>query len=89
MRVPMIMVSLKRHTVALIDGVDTDEIDYLSAIEEGQFVIAQANAAVDEKGRLVEELVTVVTRVSSTLNVQKMFNIWTFHHSRLYLLLHH
>ena len=35
----------------------TDEIDYLSAIEEGQFVIAQANAALDGEGRLVDSLV--------------------------------
>ena len=31
------------------DSKVTDEIDYLSAIEEGQFVIAQANAAIDDK----------------------------------------
>ncbi|MCW8890939.1 MAG: DNA-directed RNA polymerase subunit beta, partial [Sedimenticola sp.] len=39
------------------DGLVTDEIDYLSAIEEGRFVIAQASAAVDEKGMLFEELI--------------------------------
>jgi DNA-directed RNA polymerase subunit beta len=36
----------------------TDEIVYLSAIEEGQYVIAQANANVDEKGNLTDDLVT-------------------------------
>jgi DNA-directed RNA polymerase subunit beta len=36
----------------------TDQIDYLSAIEEGQFVIAQANATLDTQGRLVDELVS-------------------------------
>ena len=36
----------------------TDEIHYLSAIEEGQFVIAQANAALDKKGKFVDELVS-------------------------------
>ena len=35
-----------------------DQIDYLSAIEEGRFVIAQANAALDEKGRLVDDLIS-------------------------------
>nr|VFJ92393.1 MAG: DNA-directed RNA polymerase subunit beta [Candidatus Kentron sp. H]VFJ93433.1 MAG: DNA-directed RNA polymerase subunit beta [Candidatus Kentron sp. H]VFK00306.1 MAG: DNA-directed RNA polymerase subunit beta [Candidatus Kentron sp. H] len=40
------------------DGVVTNEIDYLSAIEEGQYVIAQANAAMDSVGRLQDELVT-------------------------------
>ena len=35
-----------------------DEIHYLSAIEEGNFVIAQANAALDEENRLVDALVS-------------------------------
>ena len=42
----------------VIDGKVTDQIDYLSAIEEGRYVIAQANAAVDEEGRLTDELVS-------------------------------
>ena len=37
---------------------EADDIDYLSAIEEGQYVIAQANATLDEKGNLVDELVS-------------------------------
>ena len=36
----------------------TDEITYLSAIEEGGYVIAQANARVDDKGRLIDDLVS-------------------------------
>ncbi len=40
------------------DGRVTDAIDYLSAIEEGQFVIAQANAALDLEGRLTDEMVS-------------------------------
>ena len=36
----------------------TDQVDYLSAIEEGKFVIAQANAAIDSHGRLSDELVS-------------------------------
>jgi DNA-directed RNA polymerase subunit beta len=43
----------------VVDSVVTDEIDYLSAIEEGRYVIAQANAAVDENGRLTGDLVSV------------------------------
>jgi DNA-directed RNA polymerase subunit beta len=43
----------------VINGKVTDEIEYLSAIEEGQYVIAQANAETDKKGQLVEELVSV------------------------------
>jgi DNA-directed RNA polymerase subunit beta len=42
----------------VVDGKVTDQIDYLSAIEEGRFVIAQANAAVDDKGKLLDELVS-------------------------------
>jgi len=42
----------------VVDGKVTDEIDYLSAIEEGRFVIAQASAQTDENGMLIEELVS-------------------------------
>ena len=42
----------------VVDGKVTDDIEYLSAIEEGRFVIAQANAALDEEGHLVDDLVT-------------------------------
>ena len=41
------------------NGRVTDEIEYLSAIEEGLHVIAQANADLDPKGAFVEELVSV------------------------------
>jgi len=40
------------------DGKVTDQIDYLSAIEEGRYVIAQANAAVADDGTLTDELVS-------------------------------
>ena len=36
----------------------TDDIEFLSAIEEGKYVIAQANAAIDKKGKLLDELVS-------------------------------
>ena len=36
----------------------TNDIVYLSAIEEGQYVIAQANAGLDNRGKLTDELVT-------------------------------
>ncbi|MFK8067805.1 MAG: DNA-directed RNA polymerase subunit beta [Gammaproteobacteria bacterium] len=38
-------------------GKVTDEVEYLSAIEEGQFVIAQANAQTDSRGKMTEDLV--------------------------------
>ncbi|MDR2637907.1 MAG: DNA-directed RNA polymerase subunit beta, partial [Zoogloeaceae bacterium] len=42
----------------VLDGRVTDEIEFLSAIEEGAYVIAQANATLDKKGRLTDELIT-------------------------------
>ncbi|GGI55682.1 DNA-directed RNA polymerase subunit beta [Oxalicibacterium solurbis] len=36
----------------------TNQIDYLSAIEEGRYVIAQANATIDKSGKLSDELVS-------------------------------
>ena len=42
----------------VVNGYVTDQVDYLSAIEEGEFVIAQASVAVDETGKLVEGLVS-------------------------------
>ncbi|NIW24783.1 MAG: DNA-directed RNA polymerase subunit beta, partial [Gammaproteobacteria bacterium] len=41
------------------NGKVTNDIVYLSAIEEGHHVIAQANAELDNRNRLVEELVSV------------------------------
>ncbi|BCL77448.1 DNA-directed RNA polymerase subunit beta [Jeongeupia sp. HS-3] len=42
----------------VIDGKTTSDIDYLSAIEEGKYVIAQANAQTDDEGRLTDDMVT-------------------------------
>ncbi len=36
----------------------TDEVDYLSAIEEGKFTIAQANAELDKKGHFTNDIVS-------------------------------
>jgi DNA-directed RNA polymerase subunit beta len=36
----------------------SNKVEYLSAIEEGQYTIAQANATVDSKGNLTDDLVT-------------------------------
>jgi DNA-directed RNA polymerase subunit beta len=40
----------------------TDEVRYISAMEEGRYTIAQANAVLDAEGRFVEELVPVRRR---------------------------
>lgn len=41
------------------NGKTTNEVQYLSAIEEGQYVIAQANAKLDAKGAFTDDLVSV------------------------------
>ena len=41
------------------EGKVIDEFQYLSAIEEGDFVIAQASALLDEKNKFIEDLVPV------------------------------
>ncbi|GAB3272948.1 DNA-directed RNA polymerase subunit beta [Parahaliea aestuarii] len=43
----------------VVDGQVTDDIEYLSAINEAGFVIAQASATLDDKGRFVDELINV------------------------------
>ena len=47
------------------NGKATTDIEYLSAIEESQYVIAQANSELDKNGKFVEDLVSVATRTSS------------------------
>ncbi len=46
----------------VIDGVVTDEVDYLTADEEDRFVIAQANAALSDDMRFTENRVLVRRR---------------------------
>ncbi|MCU7965406.1 DNA-directed RNA polymerase subunit beta [Shewanella sp. SW32] len=50
----------------VIDGVITDEVEYLSAIEEGRYVIAQANIEVDANGRMAEEQIACRHKGEST-----------------------
>jgi len=40
------------------DGVVQDKVEYLSAMEETKFTIAQANTKIDKNGKIVEELVS-------------------------------
>jgi DNA-directed RNA polymerase subunit beta len=40
-------------------GRQTDEVVYLSAMEEGRHYVAQANVAIDNKGKLTDELIVV------------------------------
>ena len=41
------------------DGRVTDEVIYLSAMEEGRYTVAQANSVIDPKGRFTDDLVVV------------------------------
>src|SRR5450755_949955 len=50
------------------NGKVTDQIDYLSAIEEGQYVIAQANAALNDNGEFVDDLISCRTQNEFTLS---------------------
>jgi DNA-directed RNA polymerase subunit beta len=51
----------------VVDGKLTDQIDYLSAIEEGKYVIAQANALLDDAGKLTGDLVSARENGESVL----------------------
>src|SRR3979411_1293324 len=50
------------------NGKVTDQIDYLSAIEEGQYVIAQANATLNDKGEFTDDLISCRTQNEFTLS---------------------
>ena len=58
----------------VIDGKVTDQIDFLSAIEEGQYVIAQANAKIDKSGKLADELVSCRSRNEFMLSTADKVN---------------
>ncbi|MGB5305664.1 MAG: DNA-directed RNA polymerase subunit beta [Gammaproteobacteria bacterium] len=49
---------LETPYLKVINNRVTDKVEYLSAIEEGDYTIAQANATVDAKGNLTDDLVT-------------------------------
>ncbi len=51
----------------VVNGKVTDEIVYLSAIDEGDHVIAQANAPLNKNNTFADELVPVRSRGDSTL----------------------
>ena len=58
------------------NGKVTDDIDYLSAIEEGRYTIAQANSEIDAKGNLTGDLISVringETQLSSADRIEYM-----------------
>src|ERR1700737_4664731 len=52
----------------------TDRIDFLSAIEEGEFAVAQANAGLGPNGELVDELVSCRFQNEFTLMQRERIN---------------
>ena len=51
----------------VVNGKVTDQVDYLSAIEEAEFVIAQANALLNKDGGFAEQLVSCRTQGETLL----------------------
>ncbi|MCX7120210.1 MAG: DNA-directed RNA polymerase subunit beta, partial [Gammaproteobacteria bacterium] len=58
----------------VVDGRVTEELQYLSAIEEGDFYIAQANTRVDNKGNLLEDLISSRHLGEFTLTAREKVN---------------
>ena len=58
----------------IIDGRVTNEVDYFSAIEEGDFYIAQANSPIDDEGHLTGDLVLCRYKNESTLALPEKIN---------------
>src|SRR5579883_1908526 len=58
----------------VVNGKVTDEVEYLSAIEEGDYVIAQANAPLDKHGRFTEDFVSCRFRGESELRPASEIN---------------
>ena len=56
------------------NGKATKDIVYLSAIEEANFIIAQANSALDKNGKFTEELVSVRHKNEFTLSAPDAIN---------------
>lgn len=65
---------LESPYLKVVDGRVTDDFDYLSAIEEGNFYIAQANTNVDKEGRITDELVSCRHKGEFTLTTPDKVN---------------
>ncbi|MBE0492724.1 MAG: DNA-directed RNA polymerase subunit beta [Thiomicrospira sp.] len=59
----------------VIDGKATDEVVYISAIDEAQYVIAQASAKLDKNGKFVEDLISARHQNEFTLSMSKDINL--------------
>ncbi len=59
----------------VVDGQVTDEIVYISAIDEAQYIIAQASARLDDSGRFVDDLISARHQNEFTLSMSKDINL--------------
>ena len=55
----------------VVNGQVTEQIDYISAINESEFMIAQANINLDEKGNILDELVSCRHQNEFTLGARE------------------
>ena len=58
----------------VVDGQVTDEVEYVSAIDESQFVIAQASAQLDQDGKFVDEMISCRHQNEFTLSPSNEIN---------------
>ena len=56
------------------EGKTTDEVEYLSAIEEHKFVIAQANSKLDSNGRFTSQLVSCRHKNETSLSTPEQID---------------
>lgn len=70
------------------NGVVTDKIEYLTAYDEEKYVIAQANAEIDEKGRFTHDRVLARAYGDIRLVEPKKSTIWMSLQNRWFLPLH-
>jgi DNA-directed RNA polymerase subunit beta len=69
----------------VVDGMVTDDIEYLSAINEAEHVIAQASAELDDGKRFVDDLIAVRHMNEFTVMPPERPSItWTCRRSRSY-----
>ncbi|WP_029936161.1 DNA-directed RNA polymerase subunit beta [Thiomicrospira pelophila] len=59
----------------VVDGKVTDDVVYISAIDEAQYVIAQASAKLDKNGKFVEDLISARHQNEFTLSMSKDINL--------------
>ncbi|MDR9499724.1 MAG: DNA-directed RNA polymerase subunit beta [Hydrogenovibrio sp.] len=58
----------------VVNGKVTEEVEYVSAIDESQFVIAQASAKVDKSGKFVDEMISCRHQNEFTLSPSNEIN---------------